>query len=174
MAAKKKISEQITPLDQIESYLKEHKDEHFNFEKEPQYVVSSGSLLLDIEMSGGIRPSIIRASGVSEGGKTSCALSFARNFQTTQENGMVVYIKSEGRLSPEMLERSGLDTSPEKLFIYKSNIFESVLQLMRELIMNNPTECKYFFIIDSMDAMVPKKDLDRSFEESDKVLEDQF
>ena len=169
MAAKKKTVEGLSPLDQIQSYLKDHKDEHFNFEKEPQYVVSSGSLLLDIEMSGGIRPSIIRASGVSEGGKTSCALSFAKNFQDSVENSMVVYIKSEGRLSPEMLERSGLDISPEKLFIYKSNIFESVLQLMRELIMNNPTECKYFFIIDSMDAMVPKKDLDRSFEESDKV-----
>ena len=77
MAAKKKIVEGITPLDQIQSYLNDHKDEHFNFEKEPHYVVSSGSLLLDIEMSGGIRPSIIRASGVSEGGKTSCALSFA-------------------------------------------------------------------------------------------------
>ena len=169
MAAKKKTVEGLSPLDQIQSYLKDHKDEHFNFEKEPQYVVSSGSLLLDIEMSGGIRPSIIRASGVSEGGKTSCALSFAKNFQDSVENSMVVYIKSEGRLSPEMLERSGLDISPEKLFIYKSNIFESVLQLMRELIMNNPTECKYFFIIDSMDAMVPNKDLDRSFEESDKV-----
>ena len=169
MAAKKKIVEGITPVDQIQSYLNDHKDEHFNFEKEPHYVVSSGSLLLDIEMSGGVRPSIIRASGVSEGGKTSCALSFARNFQQTMENGMVVYIKSEGRLSPEMLARSGLDTSKEKLFIYKSNIFESVLQLMRELIMNNPTECKYFFIIDSMDAMVPKKDMDRSFEDSDKV-----
>ncbi len=169
MAAKKKTVEGLSPLDQIQSYLKDHKDEHFNFEKEPQYVVSSGSLLLDIEMSGGIRPSIIRASGVSEGGKTSCALSFAKNFQDSVENSMVVYIKSEGSLSPEMLGRSGLDVSPEKLFIYKSNIFESVLQLMRELIMNNPTECKYFFIIDSMDAMVPKKDLDRSFEESDKV-----
>ena len=169
MAAKKKISEEVTPLDQIQSYLKEHKDEHFNFEKEPHYVVSSGSLLLDIEMSGGIRPSIIRASGVSEGGKTSCALSFARNFQDTIDNSMVVYIKSEGRLSSDMIERSGVDTSEKKWFVYKSNIFESVLQLIRELIMNNPTECKYFFIIDSMDAMVPKKDLDRSFEESDKV-----
>ena len=116
MAAKKKTTEHLTPLDQIQSYLKDHKDEHLNFEKEPQYVVSSGSLLLDIEMSGGIRPSIIRASGVSEGGKTSCALSFAKNFQETEENGMVVYIKSEGRLSPEMIDRSGLDTSAEKLF----------------------------------------------------------
>jgi RecA/RadA recombinase len=169
MAAKKKIIEGLSPLDQIQSYLKDHKNEHFNFEKEPEYAVSSGSLLLDIEMSGGIRPSIIRASGVSEGGKTSCALSFAKNFQDSVENSMVVYIKSEGRLSPEMLGRSGLDVSPEKLFIYKSNIFESVLQLMRELIMNNPTECKYFFIIDSMDALVPIKDLEKGFEDADKV-----
>ena len=43
------------------------------------------------------------------------------------------------------------------------------MQLMRDLITNNPTNCKYFFIIDSMDAMVPKKDMDRSFEDSDKV-----
>ena len=160
MAAKKKTNpEQFNPQDQIRSYLDAHKDEHFNFEQEPHYVVSSGSLLLDTEMSGGIRPGILRASGVSEGGKTSCALSFARNFQDTVENGMVVYIKSEGRLSLEMVERSGVNTSEDKWFVYKSNIFESVLQLMRELIMNNPTDCRYFFIIDSMVAMVPKKDL---------------
>ena len=68
-----------------------------------------------------------------------------------------------------MIARSGVDTSTAKWFVYKSNIFESVLQLMRDLITNNPTNCKYFFIIDSMDAMVPKKDMDRSFEDSDKV-----
>ena len=169
MAPKKKIVEGFNPVDQIQSYLKDHKDEHFNFEEAPSYVVSSGSLLLDNEMSGGLRPGVIRDSGISEGGKTSNALSFARNFQKTLDKGMVVYIKSEGRLSPDMIARSGVDTSPEKWFVYKSNIFESVLQLMRELIMNNPTDHKYFFIIDSMDAMVPKKDMDRSFEDSDKV-----
>ena len=165
MAAKKKTTEGLSPVEQIQSYLKENKGDHYT----PDYTVSSGSLLLDIEMGGGIRPSIIRASGVSEGGKTSCALSFARNFQTTVENSMVVYIKSEGRLSSDMIDRSGVDTTAEKWFVYKSNIFESVLQLMRDLITNNPTECKYFFIVDSMDAMVPKKDMDRSFEDSDKV-----
>tara|TARA_R110001606_G_scaffold234732_1_gene382454 strand:- start:64 stop:1149 length:1086 start_codon:yes stop_codon:yes gene_type:complete len=169
MAAKKKTTEGLSPVEQIQSYLKENKQDHYNFENTPDYTVSSGSLLLDIEMGGGIRPSIIRASGVSEGGKTSCALSFARNFQTTVENSMVVYIKSEGRLSSDMIDRSGVDTTAEKWFVYKSNIFESVLQLMRDLITNNPTECKYFFIVDSMDAMVPKKDMDRSFEDSDKV-----
>ena len=169
MAAKKKTTEGSSPVEQIRSYLQENKDEHFNFEKIHEYVVSSGSLLLDIEMGGGIRPSVIRASGVVEGGKTSCALSFARNFQKTVDNGMVIYVKSEGRLSPEMIERSGVDTSAKKWFVYKSNIFESVLQLMKNLITENPSECKYFFIIDSMDAMVPKNDLDRPFEESDKV-----
>jgi len=169
MAAKKKTTETQTPLEQIQSYLKDNKEDHYNFEETPEYTVSSGSLLLDIEMSGGIRPSIIRASGVAEGGKTSCALAFARNFQTTLEDSMVIYIKSEGRLSADMIARSGIDTSDKKWFVYKSNIFESVLQLMRDLITNNPTNCKYFFIIDSMDAMVPKKDMDRSFEDSDKV-----
>ena len=169
MAAKKKTTEGLSPVEQIQSYLKENKEDHYNFEETPEYTVSSGSLLLDIEMGGGIRPSIIRASGVAEGGKTSCALSFARNFQSSLDNSMAIYIKSEGRLSLDMIARSGVDTSPDKWFVYKSNIFESVLQLMRDLITNNPTECKYFFIIDSMDAMVPKKDMDRSFEDSDKV-----
>ena len=120
MAAKKKTNtEQFNPQDQIRSYLDSHKDEHFNFDKETHYIVSSGSLLLDTEMSGGIRPGILRASGVSEGGKTSCALSFARNFQNTVENGMVVYIKSEGRLSAEMIERSGIDTDESKFGIHQ-------------------------------------------------------
>ena len=169
MAAKKKTTEPLTPLQQIQSYLQDNKEDHYNFDETPEYMVSSGSLLLDIEMSGGIRPTIIRASGVAEGGKTSCALSFARNFQKTVDNSMAVYIKSEGRLTADMIARSGVDTSSNKWFVYNSNIFESVLQLMRDLITNNPTNCKYFFIIDSMDAMVPKKDIDRSFEDSDKV-----
>ena len=166
---KKKADSTISPLDQISAYLKEHKGEHLNFEKEVNYVVSSGSLLLDLAMSGGIRPSIIRASGVAEGGKTSCALSFAKNFQSTVGNSMAVYIKSEGRLSTEMIERSGINTSEDKWFVYKCNIFESVLELIKELIHNNPTDRKYFFIIDSMDALVPKNDMSKSFEESVKV-----
>ena len=93
-----KASDSSSPLQQIESYLKQNAGDHYNYEEERDYSVSSGSLTLDIEMGGGIKPGIIRASGVAEGGKTSCALSFARNFQKL-ENSMVVYIKSEGRLS---------------------------------------------------------------------------
>ena len=68
-------------LNQVQNYLKQNKDYHYNFESEHDYTVSSGSLLLDVEMGGGIKPGVIRSTGVTEGGKTSCGLSFARNFQ---------------------------------------------------------------------------------------------
>ena len=168
MPRKKTNDSGVTPLDQINAYLESNKGDHFNFEEERTYVVSSGSLLLDIEMGGGIGPGVIRASGITEGGKTSCALAFGKNFQK-MDNAMVVYIKSEGRLSNDMVERAGLSTDPEKWFVYKSNVYESVISLMRELVANNPTERKYMFIIDSMDSLVPKNDLEKPPEEANKV-----
>ena len=162
-------SPSLTTSSQIQSYLKTNREDHYNFEKQETYVVSSGSLILDMEMGGGLRPGIMRFSGVSEGGKTSAALSFAKNFQKTAPNPFVLYIKSEGRLSKEMLERSGIDVSENKWFEYKSNIYESVISLMRELVKNNSADRKYLFIVDSMDALVPRADIDRPFEEANKV-----
>jgi hypothetical protein len=169
MARKKKSdSTGITPQQQIQAYLEQHKGDHYNFEEERSYTVSSGSLLLDIEMGGGIKPGIIRASGVSEGGKTSCALSFARNFQK-MDNSMVIYVKAEGRLSEDMIERSGIDTSDEKWFIYKCNVYESVIDFMRQMVKDNPSDTRYMFIIDCMDALVPRGDLEKGADEAIKV-----
>ena len=124
MPPKKKVksAEGVSPVSQIQAYLETNKGDHYNFEEERSYVVSSGSLLLDIEMGGGIGPGVIRASGITEGGKTSASLAFAKNFQK-MDNAMVVYIKSEGRLSEEMIQRAGIDTSEDKWFVYKSNVF---------------------------------------------------
>ena len=64
MPKQKKTQTQDVSTDQIiEAYLKDHKDEHYNFEKEQNYTVSSGSLLLDIEMNGGIRPGVVGPLG---------------------------------------------------------------------------------------------------------------
>jgi RecA/RadA recombinase len=169
--AKKKAaskSQSSSPQQQIQAYLEQHKGDHYNFEEERTYNVSSGSLLLDIEMGGGIKPGIIRASGVSEGGKTSCALAFARNFQK-MDNAMVIYIKAEGRLSKDMIERSGVDTSEEKWFIYKCNVYESVIDFMRQMVKDNPSDTRYMFIIDCMDALVPRGDLEKGADEAIKV-----
>ena len=168
MRKKKNNIESVSPLDQINAYLENNKGDHYNFEEERDYTVSSGSLLLDIEMGGGIGPGIIRASGITEGGKTSCALAFAKNFQK-EENSMVVYVKSEGRLTEEMILRAGLSMDSEKWFVYKSNVYESVINLLRELVHNNDSQRKYMFIIDSMDSLVPKADLEKSPEEANKV-----
>ncbi len=155
-------------LNQVQNYLKQNKDYHYNFESEHDYTVSSGSLLLDVEMGGGIKPGVIRSTGVTEGGKTSCGLSFARNFQKIP-NSMVMYIKSEGRLSADMIKRAGVDTSEEKWFVFKCNVYETVIDFMRELVKNNPEGKKYMFIVDSMDALVPKGDLAKSSDDALKV-----
>ena len=170
MARKKKTETTtgISPEDQIQAYLEQNKGDHYNFEEERHYVVSSGSLLMDIEMGGGIGPGIIRASGITEGGKTSCALAFAKNFQK-MDDSMVIYFKSEGRLTHDMLERAGIDEDPKKWKIIKSNVYETVINLMRELVKNNDKNFKYMFIIDSMDSLVPKNDLEKGPEEANKV-----
>lgn len=171
MARPKKAQQEggLTTLEQIDSFLQENKEDHYNYSEPIDYKVKTGSLILDIETGGGISPGIVRATGVSGGGKTSCGLAVARNFQQTVENSMVIYIKAEGRLSADMIQRSGVDTSREKWFVYKSNVFESVMTLIKKLVKNNPEGKKYFFVIDSMDGLIRKKEMDKSFEDSQQV-----
>jgi|TARA_R110000744_G_C19362976_1_gene561592 RecA/RadA recombinase len=146
---------------------KDKKDHVYNFVKEVDYKVSSGSLKLDIEMEGGLSPGLARFSGGTESGKTSCALTFAKKHQETTKDGFVVYFKAEGRLSKKMLERHGLD--PEKLYVVESNVYEVVIDTMRELVNNNPEGVRYFFIIDSVDGCIRKEDLEKATQEAVKV-----
>lgn len=163
-------------IDILESYLKENKDDHYNFIQEKDYTVSTGSLIFDIELGGGVRPSILRACGVSGGGKTSSSLAMMLDFLKEKKGRKALYVKSEGRLSKEITERSGaqfVDT-PEAwaegtCFVFKTNVYETTANLIRTLVENNPENTSYFFIIDSMDALIPKGDKAKLFEESGKV-----
>ena len=159
-------------LDNIEAFLnhKENKRFHFNDYEELDYKIPTGSLNLDLALGGGLPAGVHRFTGVNEGGKTSCALSIAKRFQEKfEDKGMVVYIKSEGRLSPEMIKRSGIDTSEEKFFKFDCNVFEKVFELIRMLISENDEGKKYFFIIDSVDALCRQNDYDKPFEDSEQV-----
>jgi len=172
MPRKKKVNDAESGLsseDQIQSYLDQNKEDHYNYEDDHDYLVSSGSLILDLEMGGGIRPGIVRLSGASGAGKTSCALSFAKNFQDNVDKSKVVYIRSEGRLSKEILDRSGVHQDDKKWFCYDSNIFESAIGLIRNLVFRNDEDRRYMFIIDSMDALIRKEDSNREFGEANKV-----
>jgi len=159
-------------LDQIDKFLKDKDNQkyHFNNFDEEEYKISSGSLNLDLALGGGLPAGAHRFTGVNEGGKTSCALTVGKNFQEYfGKNGMVVIIKSEGRLSSEMLKRSGINTDPEQLFIFDCNVFEKVFEFIRDLVFNNEDNKKYMFIIDSVDALCRMNDLDKPFAESEQV-----
>lgn len=101
---------------------------------------------------------------------SSNALSFAANFQKLHpSNGVVVYIKAEGRLSPDMIERSGVSTDPARWKVIPTNDYEFVIDLMRALIRDKDEGKYYFFIIDCLDALVPRNDLLKSATEANRT-----
>ena len=63
-----------TDSEVLDKFLKAKKDDHYNFEKSIDYKASSGSLQLDLNLSGGFGPGLHRFVGMNEGGKTSAAL----------------------------------------------------------------------------------------------------
>lgn len=149
---------------------KENKKFHFNHKEELHYKIPSGSLNLDLALDGGLPAGVHRFTGINEGGKTSCALMFAKNFQDEfKKEAMVVYIRSEGRLGPETLKRSGIDTSKERFFVFDCNVFEKVFELIRLLVNDNKENKKFFFIIDSVDALCRENDYDKPFLDSEQV-----
>tara|TARA_R110001599_G_scaffold952_1_gene4683 strand:+ start:23 stop:1135 length:1113 start_codon:yes stop_codon:yes gene_type:complete len=170
------MSDNIEPANILDNFLKANKDDHFNFEDTVEYKVSSGSLQLDYHLAGGFGPGLHRFTGVNEGGKTSESLQVMKNFLTTLDKSRGVYIKAEGRLGPEVKERSGVKFvfSPEEwvdgtCFVFESNVYEAAMTLIRQLITNNDDKIKYCFIIDSVDGLIKKDDLAKGFEESSKV-----
>jgi RecA/RadA recombinase len=172
----KKDEKIITSNEILLNFLKTNKDSHFNFEEDFNYKVSSGSLQLDLHMNGGFGPGLHRFCGINEGGKTSQALEVMKNFLKTIPNAKGFYIKAEGRLSPEMKERSGVpfvsdaeNWNTGTCFVFESNIYETVVDAMRSLVANNQEDIKYYFLLDAVDGLISKCDLDKTFEDSNKV-----
>lgn len=155
---------------------KENKKDHFNFEKRVTWKISSGSLLLDVAMGGGIGPSLIRMAGHPNSGKTPQAIETLRNLLTTVPNSKGLWVLAEGRLSEENRNRSGLTfvTDPEQwevgtVFILESSIYELVIEIIKELVLNNEQNIIYGFVIDSMDGMILRGDKDKEISEGSKV-----
>jgi RecA/RadA recombinase len=176
MAKKKEDGSIVTSNEVLSSFLKSNKEDHYNFEDDFDFKVSSGSLQLDIQLGGGFGPGLHRFCGINEGGKTSAALEVMKNFLRTVPNAKGFYIKAEGRLSNEMKERSGVpfttkaeDWNVGTCFVFESNIYETVVDAMRNLVANNEENIKYYFLLDAVDGLITKGDLDKTFEDSNKV-----
>ena len=161
---------------QMHQLLDQFKDDHYNFKEDIYYKVSTGSLILDIRIGGGIMPGLHRFCGINEGGKTSEALEVMKNALSTVENAKGFYVKSEGRLDPEMEERSGIkfvknpdDWKVGTCFTLESNVYETVFKIMKTLVVDNEESIRYFFIVDSVDSLIPKCDLAKDLDEATKV-----
>ena len=178
MARAKSKAEETKKLsvnDKLTNFLKENAQYHYNFEDNIDYKVSSGSLIVDFELGGGFGPGLHRFTGMNEGGKTSEALEVMKNFLKTVPNARGLYVKAEGRLSPDMQKRSGVEftSNPEdwadgNCFVFESNTYETVVEMITGLIKND-SETKYCFLLDSLDGLITKNDALKSFEESRKV-----
>jgi len=125
----------ITSQDQLKSFLKNNKDSHYNFEESIEYKISSGSLLLDYFLNGGIGTGLHRFCGINEGGKTSCALQFMKNFLDQPKKRKGFYIKAEGRLSKEMIARLELNSYLMMKSGWKAHVLYLNLIFMKRYLM---------------------------------------
>jgi len=175
---KEEIVESTGPSasDRLLSFLKDNKEDHYNFEEDTYYKVSTGSLNLDIITGGGLSPGLHRFIGQTEGGKSSQSLEVAKNFLKIVKESRALLFKAEGRLSKEIQERSGIKfvTDPKEwvdgtCFVFECNVFETVSELMKDLIQSNDENKRYIFILDSVDGLITKGDKEKTLSEATKV-----
>ncbi len=140
-------------------------------------LISTGSLILDsvVKIRSG---QVVRLVAKSpEAGKTSEAFVLAENYMKTMENAKTVFFKAEGRLSEEMKRRVGLkfvdkieDWDYGTVFVMSCNVFETVartlLNVIKSAFESGENICG---IIDSLDGLILKADLDKGFDGNPKV-----
>jgi len=177
--SKKEDKKVISSQDIALQLLKANKDDHINFEDEVYYKVSTGSFLFDKFMGGGgLAPGLHRFGGeLPETGKSSEALEAMKNhLSVITESRKGVYFDAEGKLNRETKGRSGVKFTTDAsewvdgtCLIVQSNVFEFILNFTSTLIKNNPEKTKYFFVLDSMDTVGLRKDLEKELEGDAKV-----
>lgn len=167
----------LTAQDIVNAQLKANKGDHYNdLDETAEIKVSTGSLLLDSAMSGGVGSGLVRLIGFTESGKSSCALQIAKNFLATVPKSRAMIVKAEGRLSREMRDRTGLkfvwkseEWTEGTCLVLETNVYDLVIGIMRDLIVKNETDNRYCFILDSMDGLILKSDMDKDVTENGKV-----
>jgi RecA/RadA recombinase len=167
----------INTIDYTKEFLKSNKEFHYNLENTAEdYLVSSGSMILDSYLGGGFGSGMHRFIGANEGGKTNEALHVMLNMLKSVGDSKGLYIKAEGRLSKDVRERSGLNfvfNAEEWVIgtclVFECNVYDTVFDFLRGLLRNNPDKEKFCIVVDSMDGLLPKAELEKSTSEAAKV-----
>lgn len=161
----------------LHNILEEYKTEHYNFGETVDWKISTGSLLLDTAIGGGLGPCLLRICGENNEGKSPSALEILRNFLKTVPNSKGFWLISEGRgLSKENRERCGLkfvSTAEEwvvgTVFLLESNVFELFIKCVKDLVLDNEENIRYCFVVDSVDGLQLRDDKAKEITENNKV-----
>jgi hypothetical protein len=163
----KKEEAKKSASDALSSFLKTA--HHYNDIVPKSQIISTGSLILDCDLK--IRSGmVIRLVGKGgEVGKSSQAFVFAENYMKTMPNAKTLFIKAEGRLSEEQKRRSGLTFVTEvdgwetnTVFVVCSNVAEDIFDMINNVLRNGYENGEHIcFIIDSMDGLILKDDLEK-------------
>jgi recombination protein RecA len=117
--------------------------------------ISTGSLSLDIALGGqGIpRGRIVEVFGPESSGKTTLALHVVAEAQ--KAGGIAAFIDAEHALDPSWAKKLGVDL--EMLLVSQPSYGEEAMHITEMLIKSNAVDV---IVIDSVAALVPKKELD--------------
>ena len=117
--------------------------------------IPTGSLSLDIALGGqGIpRGRIIEIYGPESSGKTTLALHVVA--QAQRGGGIAAFIDAEHALDPSWAKKLGVDL--ETLLVSQPNCGEEAMHITEMLIRSNAVD---IIVVDSVAALVPKKELD--------------
>lgn len=156
---------------------KDNKDYHYNLHPIVEdYVVSSGSLKVDYLLGGGFGSGLHRFVGANESGKTHEALQVCYNMLKQLKNSKGLYVKAEGRLGKNVRNRSGLkfvyhpdDWELGTVLVLESNVYDTVFDFIRGILKNNKAGEQFCIIIDSMDGLISKGDLEKTTSEAAKI-----
>ena len=163
--------------DYTEAFFKSNREYHYNLEETAEpYLVSSGSLILDHVLGGGLGSGLHRFIGANEGGKTNEALHVMHNMLKTVENSKGLFVMAEGRLSKEIKDRAGIkfvhsaaDWVIGTCLVLECHIMDTMIDFLRGLVKNNTDKEKYCIVIDSMDGLITKEDLEKGSSDARKV-----
>src|SRR5262245_15416372 len=117
--------------------------------------ISTGSLSLDIALGGqGLpRGRVVEVFGPESSGKTTLALHVAAEAQ--KAGGIAAFIDAEHAFDPSWAKKLGVNL--EMLLVSQPSHGEEALQICEMLVKSNAVDV---IVIDSVAALVPKKELD--------------
>jgi recombination protein RecA len=122
----------------------------------------TGSLALDSIIGKGLpRGRVIEMFGPEGGGKSTIALLAIK--EALKEGGIAGYIDAEGAFSKEWAQRIGVDVNSPRFKLVQPDYGEQALDTLDDFLR---TEAFDIIVVDSVAALVPKKELEGSMEDN--------